>query len=205
MVEFHTLLLVSYTGMQNDPFLCQILFPTLEGTVSLLYLEIQVHRGGPHRHCLCTHTLCSVPGITLVGEIQVPQRHKFTWCARIMKFFVFLIPVFTGLWYLAVDDTLQHDAVNATSKTSFIALYVGCFQYSRQHLGSRQLESFFLAGGFPSSLYWSKREDQGWTLVLWRARDVKQVAYYSYYYIKVGCTFWGIGPANFHEFIKIVQ
>ena len=50
------------------PFCAKFASLHWKALMSLLYLEIQVH-------CLCTHTLCSVPGITLVGEIQVPQRH----------------------------------------------------------------------------------------------------------------------------------
>jgi len=68
-----------------------------------------------------------------------------------MKFFILPIPVFTRLWYLAVDDTLQHDAANATSKTSFIAVYMWvAFSILDSTLAA---ETFFLAGGFLSSLY----------------------------------------------------
>ena len=38
--------------------------------------------------------------------------NKFTWCAKGTKLFYFPIPVFTGLWYLLVDDSLKNDVVN---------------------------------------------------------------------------------------------
>jgi hypothetical protein len=49
---------------------------------------------------------------------------KFTWCAKGTKVFYFPIPIFTGLWYLLVDDTLKDDIVNGTTKTAFVAIYI---------------------------------------------------------------------------------
>ena len=49
---------------------------------------------------------------------------KFTWCAKGTKVFYFPIPVFTGFWFLLVDDTLKDDVVNGTTITSFIAIYI---------------------------------------------------------------------------------
>ena len=37
---------------------------------------------------------------------------KLIWCAKGTKVFYFPIPVFTGFWYLLVDDTLKDDIVN---------------------------------------------------------------------------------------------
>ena len=37
---------------------------------------------------------------------------------------VLAIPIFTGLWYLLVDDTLKDDIVNGMTKSVFLALYI---------------------------------------------------------------------------------
>ena len=64
---------------------------------------------------------------------------KFTWCVKYMKMFYFPIPIFTGLWYLLVDDTLKNDIVNGTTKTSFVALYI--------HVGFYLLDTTVMAVG----------------------------------------------------------
>ena len=64
---------------------------------------------------------------------------KFIWCAKGTKVFYFPIPVFTGLWYLLVDDTLKDDIVNGTTKTAFVAIYM--------HVGFSLLDSVLMAVG----------------------------------------------------------
>ena len=64
---------------------------------------------------------------------------KFTWCAKGTKVFYFPIPVFTGLWYLLVDDSLKNDVVNGTTKTSFIAMCM--------HIGFNVLDCALMAIG----------------------------------------------------------
>ena len=64
---------------------------------------------------------------------------KFTWCAKSTKVFYFPVPVVTGFWFLLVDDTLKDDVVNATTKTSFIAVYI--------HVGFNLLDSILMAVG----------------------------------------------------------
>ncbi len=54
-----------------------------------------------------------------LGDVE-----KFTWCAKGTKVFYFPIPIFTGLWYLLVDDTLKDDIVNGTTKTAYVAIYI---------------------------------------------------------------------------------
>ena len=49
---------------------------------------------------------------------------KFIWCAKGTKLFYFPFPIFTGLWYLLVDNTLRDDVINGTTKTTFIAIYI---------------------------------------------------------------------------------
>ena len=49
---------------------------------------------------------------------------KFMLCHKVTKLFYFPIPIFIGLWYLLVDDTLKDDIVNGTTKTVFIASYM---------------------------------------------------------------------------------
>ena len=53
--------------------------------------------------------------------------------------FYFPIPVFTGLWYLLIDDTLDDDVVNGTTRSAFIAIYV--------HVGFNLLDSILMAVG----------------------------------------------------------
>ena len=48
---------------------------------------------------------------------------SFLWCIKGTKLFKFPIPIFTGMWYLLVDDTLKHDVVNGTTKTAPVAVY----------------------------------------------------------------------------------
>ena len=56
---------------------------------------------------------------------------KLLWCIKGTKFFYFPIPIFTGLWYLLVDDTLKDDVVNGTTKTVPVTLciLVGFYLY----------------------------------------------------------------------------
>ena len=65
--------------------------------------------------------------------------NKFTWCAKGTKIFYFPIPIFIGLWYLLVDDTLKDDVVNGTTKTAFVAIYI--------HVGFNLLDSVLMAVG----------------------------------------------------------
>ena len=64
---------------------------------------------------------------------------RFTWWAKGTKIFYFPIPIFTGLWYLLVDDTLKDDVVNGTTKTAFVAIYI--------HVGFNLLDSVLMAVG----------------------------------------------------------
>ena len=54
-----------------------------------------------------------------IGDVD-----KLLWCIKGTKLFYFPIPVFTGLWYLLVDDTLKDDIVNGTTKTVPVAVYI---------------------------------------------------------------------------------
>ena len=49
---------------------------------------------------------------------------KLLWCIKGTKLFYFPIPVFTGMWFLLVDDTLKDDVVNGTTKTVPVAMYI---------------------------------------------------------------------------------
>ena len=64
---------------------------------------------------------------------------RFTWWAKGTKIFYCPIPIFTGLWYLLVDDTLKDDVVNGTTKTAFVAIYI--------HVGFNLFDSILMAVG----------------------------------------------------------
>jgi hypothetical protein len=64
---------------------------------------------------------------------------KYLWCTKLTKLFYFPIPIFTGLWYLLVDDTLKDDIVNGTTKTAFVAIYM--------HVGYNLLDNVLMAVG----------------------------------------------------------
>ena len=53
--------------------------------------------------------------------------------------FYFPIPIFTGFWYLLVDNTLKDDVVNGTTKSAFVAIYM--------HVGFSLLDSILMAVG----------------------------------------------------------
>jgi hypothetical protein len=66
---------------------------------------------------------------------------KFLWCIKGTKLFYFPIPVFTGLWYLLVDDTLKDDVVNGTTRTVSVVMYilVGFYLYDTVLLVTEKL------------------------------------------------------------------
>ena len=76
---------------------------------------------------------------TSVRFNSLHSADRFTWCVRLTKELYFPIPVFTGLWYLLVDDTLRNDIANGISKSSYIALYM--------HIGYNILDCILVAVG----------------------------------------------------------
>ena len=70
-------------------------------------------------------TVC-IPSFFLERFRALSDVDKFTWCAKGTKLFYFPVPrpIFTGLWYLLVDDTLKHDIINGTTKTAFVVTYM---------------------------------------------------------------------------------
>lgn len=64
---------------------------------------------------------------------------KFTWCAKATKVLYFPFPILTGYWYLLVDDSLYMDAVNATTKSSYMTIYM--------HIGFNIFDCMLMAIG----------------------------------------------------------
>ena len=108
--------------MKVDPFV--YLFPALEGTDVTTWKFKFITVGLTFTAFALILFAVYLASLLVVKFKSLSDVEKFTWCARIMKFFMFPIPIFTGFWYLAVDDTLHNDVVNATTKTSFIAVYM---------------------------------------------------------------------------------
>ena len=74
-----------------------------------------IHIFHHHYHCCCLYT--SIFAVCMVSFFSARFRalgdvDKLIWCAKGTKVFYFPIPVFTGFWYLLVDDTLKDDIVN---------------------------------------------------------------------------------------------
>ena len=94
---------------------------------------------------------------------------RFTWCAKATKVFYFPLPILTGFWYLLVDDTLHNDVVNATTKTSYIAIYMhdgfmildcilmalGKLFYGKQFSNSLVIHHFVVLFIYSLGLYYS--------------------------------------------------
>lgn len=85
------------------------------------------------------YTLLFIASFFLERFRALGEVDKFYWCTKGTKMFYCPIPVFIGLWYLLVDDTLKDDIVNGTTKTAFVAIYI--------HVGFNLLDSVLSAVG----------------------------------------------------------
>ena len=81
-------------------------------------------------YTLVFFTVC-IASIFLERFRALGDVDKLLWCIKGAKLFYFPIPIFTGLWYLLVDNTLKDDVVNGTTKTVPVALciLVGFYLY----------------------------------------------------------------------------
>ena len=107
----HFILCTSSTGMKADPFV--YLFPALEGTdVTTCKFEF-ITVGLTFTAFALILFAVYLASLLLVKFKSLNDTYKFTWCARIMKSFIFPCnPSIHWALVLAVNDTLQHDAVN---------------------------------------------------------------------------------------------
>ena len=102
-------------------------------------------------HTLVFVTVC-IASFFLERFRALSDVDKFTWCAKGTKLFYFPIPIFTGLWYLLVDDTLKKDVVNGPTKTAFVVIYVRThwFQSPRQRTDQMAVGKLLYGNQFSS-------------------------------------------------------